>query len=161
VYGKSPAARISDPNHGSRVFKWLLEESHDDKGNAILYEYKQENSDNIDQSLPQEANRLANKKSYANCYLKRIKYGKKSPGQQDDHVFQVVFDYGEHDNLNPAVEGVKWPSRTDPFSSFRAGFEIRTYRLCRRVLMFHEFSELEVSPCLVRSTYFDYDLNPV
>src|SRR5262249_43022249 len=39
VYGKSPAARISDPDDGSRVFKWLLEESHDDKGNAILYEY--------------------------------------------------------------------------------------------------------------------------
>src|SRR5262249_49751955 len=63
--------------------------------------------------------------------------------------------------LKPAEESVKWPCRIDPFSSFRAGFEIRTYRLCRRVLMFHEFSELDVRPCLVRSTDFDYDLNPV
>ena len=32
-----------------------------------------------------------------------------------------------------------WPYRPDPFSSYRAGFEVRTYRLCQRVLMFHHF----------------------
>ena len=30
-------------------------------------------------------------------------------------------------------------SAADPFSSYRSGFEVRTYRLCQRVLMFHHF----------------------
>jgi hypothetical protein len=42
--------------------------------------------------------------------------------------------------------------RADPFSSYRSGFEIRTYRLLQRVLMFHQFDELAGgAPCLVRS----------
>ena len=51
-----------------------------------------------------------------------------------------------------------WPARNDPFSSYRAGFEVRTYRLCQRVLMFHHFpGEPGVGrDCLVRSTDFTY-----
>ena len=46
-----------------------------------------------------------------------------------------------------------WPVRPDPFSSYRSGFEVRTYRRCRRVLMFHHFpTEANVGDdCLVRS----------
>src|SRR4029450_13074799 len=38
----------------------------------------------------------------------------------------------------------------------RAGFEVRTYRRCQRVLMFHRFPELGAAPYLVRATEFDY-----
>ena len=31
-----------------------------------------------------------------------------------------------------------WSCRNDPFSSYRSGFEVRTYRLCQRFLMFGE-----------------------
>ena len=48
------------------------------------------------------------------------------------------------------------------FSSYRAGFEVRTYRLCQRVLMFHHFPD-DPTPGsrkgydgLVRSTDFTY-----
>ena len=51
------------------------------------------------------------------------------------------------------------PIRDDRFSSFRAGFEIRTLRRCRRVLMFHHFAELG-GPTLVRSTDFTYHNDP-
>src|SRR5690606_5905809 len=45
-----------------------------------------------------------------------------------------------------------WPARNDPFSDYRAGFEIRTYRKCKRVLMFHRFAELNSgNPTLIRS----------
>src|SRR6516225_9320259 len=55
-----------------------------------------------------------------------------------------------------------WPVRRDPFSSYRSGFEIRTYRLCRRVLMFHHFpEELGTESCLVRSTAFRYREKPI
>jgi RHS repeat-associated protein len=162
IYGKSPSGRISDPDDSLHVFKWLLEESYDDKGNRIQYQYKKEDPRNVDRSSPQEGNRLANNSRFANHYLKYIKYGKKAPGPQDDYLFQVVFDYGEHDRDKPTVDEVaKWPSRPDPFSSFRAGFEVRTYRLCRRVLMFHRFQELGATRCLVRSTDLSYAENPV
>ena len=47
--------------------------------------------------------------------------------------------------------------REDAFSTYRPGFEVRTYRLCRRVLMFHRIDELGPEPTLVRSTDFAYE----
>ena len=53
-----------------------------------------------------------------------------------------------------------WNFRDDPFSTYRAGFEVRTTRLCQRVLMFHHFPDVtagqEGYDCLVRSTDFTY-----
>lgn len=74
-------------------------------------------------------------------------------------MFETVFDYGEHDLDAPTpLDAGIWPARQDPFSSYRAGFEVRTYRICRRVLMFHHFpDEAGVRRnCLVRSTDFSY-----
>ncbi|HUT72080.1 MAG TPA: SpvB/TcaC N-terminal domain-containing protein [Desulfatiglandales bacterium] len=168
IYGKSPGSRIVAPDDSSRVFKWLLEETYDDKGNVMIYEYKQENQENVDRSLPQEKNTIANNKSCTNKYLKRIKYANKtswkltSPLLPGDWLMEVVFDYGEHDLDSPDLnEPHSWPARPDAFSSYRAGFEIRTRRLCHRVLMFHHFKELGSTPCLVRSTDFHYDGDPV
>lgn len=84
-------------------------------------------------------------------------------------MFEVVFDYGEghYDEEAPDEEGrvwvdaspfaaAPWPARPDPFSSYRSGFEIRTCRLRRRVLLFHHFpEELGAEPGLVRSTAFE------
>ncbi|HYV30753.1 MAG TPA: toxin TcdB middle/N-terminal domain-containing protein, partial [Candidatus Binatia bacterium] len=86
------------------------------------------------------------------------------------------FDYGEghytedapdegrifaRAQINPPAES-HWPVRQDPFSTYRAGFEVRTYRLCHRVLMFHHFpQELGIDDCLVRSTEFSYAESPI
>jgi len=172
LYGYTEASRIFDPADEKRIFSWLICESYDDKGNAIVYEYAKENSTNVDTTQANERNRTDNTRK-ANRYLKRIKYGNKQSRldnqdyQQQGWHFQVVFDYGEGHYQNVSASGsdpfyiesqasvagsVNWPVRHDTFSTYRAGFEVRTYRLCRRVLMFHEFSELGLSPCLVRST---------
>jgi RHS repeat-associated protein len=183
IYGRSPELNsyISDPDNNSKVFKWLLEASYDDKGNLIVYEHKRENTDNVDASALHEKNRR-----YSNTYIKRIWYGNRISYQQatnlparnyleiisageDDWLFQVVFDYGEHDPETPTPDPVNpsWLYRPDAFSNFRAGFEIRTQRLCQRVLMFHRFDELgKINPSpkdwyLVRSTDFGYDPDPV
>lgn len=66
----------------------MLEATYDDKGNAILYEYKQENADGIDPSLPQEKNRLSNGTGFANKYLKRIHYGNREPYERDEDSSQ-------------------------------------------------------------------------
>src|SRR5205814_5412469 len=85
-----------------------------------------------------------------------------APVNDTEWLFEVVLDYGEHDAAAPTpAEAVPWPVRPDPFSRHRAAFEVRTYRLCRRVLMFHRFAELGTDPCLVRSTDFTYDEGPV
>jgi RHS repeat-associated protein len=161
VYGKNSDSKIADPDDTSRVFEWLLQETYDDKGNVILYEYKQENYDNVDSSLLYEKNRLLYT-GCANTYLKRIKYGNKTPFVRGDWLFEVVLDYGEHDLGTPDVnEAQSWPKRPDAFSRYRAGFEVRVYRLCRRILMFHHFSELGNTPCLVRSSNFGYEENAV
>src|SRR5262249_45386482 len=78
-----------------------------------------------------------------------------------DWMFEAVFDYGEHSVERPQVtEERAWPVRADPFSNRRATFDVRTYRLCRRVLMFHRFAELGPEPAVVRSLDFEYDETP-
>jgi RHS repeat-associated protein len=165
-YGKTPESRIADPRDSARVFTWLICESHDDKGNVICYQYKPENSDGVDTSQAHERNRTDNTRA-TNRYLKRVFYGNRIPYVPDltvsetvllpsDWCFELVFDYGEHDDQAPVPQETdkRWDCRRDPFSTYRATFEVRTYRLCRRILMFHHFKpEPGVGlNCLVRST---------
>lgn len=166
-YGRTENSRIADPADATRIFSWLICESYDDKGNAITYEYKPENSDDIDLSQVSERNRTATTRR-ANRYLKHIRYGNEAPyfvnltpamgwpalPAPNQWHFELVFDYGEHDAIAPTPNGAirVWPRRLDPFSSYRSCFEIRTYRLCKRILMFHRFPELGAMPCLVAST---------
>ncbi len=189
LYGKTNNARIFDPTDPNldphdpqkpplRIFSWLICESYDDKGNAIVYDYVEENDDKINLAQANERNRVRT----ANRYLKQIKYGNRVSRlvQPDlaaaDCMFEVLFDYDEAyieavdlDPARPEAEhhrlvrasaaaGQPWSPRPDPFSSYRAGFEVRTYRLCRRVLMFHHFPGEEGvgKECLVRSTDFTY-----
>jgi hypothetical protein len=160
-YGKTAESRIADPADAMRVFTWLICESYDDKGNVIVYGYRNENSDNVDLSQVHERNRALTHLS--NRYLKRIRYGNHTPyfptlsatapwptppgatalDGSRDWFFELVFDYGEHDDNAPVPQenGKRWDCRKDPFSTYRATFEIRTYRLCQRVLMVHHFPD--------------------
>ncbi|MDH4137354.1 MAG: hypothetical protein OEW09_11670, partial [Anaerolineae bacterium] len=69
-YGKSAKSRIADPADPTHVFSWLICQSYDDKGNAIVYEYEPENSDGVLLSQAHEKNRTPDSRS-ANRYLKR------------------------------------------------------------------------------------------
>ncbi len=57
TYGSTSQSRIADPASPNRVFQWLICESHDDKGNAIVYEYAAESDEQIDPIRPSERNR--------------------------------------------------------------------------------------------------------
>ena len=80
IYGKNSESRIADPNDPARkIFSWLICESYDDRGNIIIYKYKSENSQRVEElTCLHEQNRSDFTRS-ANCYLKRIKYGNKLP----------------------------------------------------------------------------------
>jgi RHS repeat-associated protein len=167
LYGKTANARIVDPQDGSRIFTWLICESFNDKGNAIKYVYAEEDSKNVVLEQANERNR-SDKSRKTNRYLKRVLYGNQTSRLDQPNLesmqwhFELVMDYGEHDKENPtpqAASGKTWPVRPDPFSSHRSGFEVRTYRRCERVLMFHRFNEFVNGPLLVRSlemVYNDY-----
>jgi hypothetical protein len=52
LYGKDDNSRIfdpadPDPERPPRIFSWLICESYDDKGNAIVYEYQREDSEDL------------------------------------------------------------------------------------------------------------------
>ena len=127
------------------------------------------------------ANRYLKSVFYGNRkpYLPKLLAGEEWPAppdtDKDDYtdrwMFEVVFDYEEghytpqqrdtdgHEIVDATtIPSKRWAVRNDPFSSYRACFEVRTYRLCQRALMFHHFpGEAEVGAnCLVRSTDFEY-----
>jgi hypothetical protein len=158
LYGQDPASRVTDPADSRRVFSWLVCESRDQAGNTVRYEYKAEDGAGVDTGASHERNRTAATRA-ANRYLKRIRYGNtvsRLVSTSTDWLFELVLDYGEHDET-PAEQRA-WTCRLDPFSSYRSGFEVRTYRLCRRLLMFHHFPDEPGlgRDCLVRSTDLSY-----
>jgi RHS repeat-associated protein len=171
VFGRTPSARIAAPGAPGRIFRWLPEWTNDDKGNCLEFIYKDEDQSNVP-SLVEEKNRLSGLVPFTNKYIKRIRYGNTAPYYPDPqkpfnpphpnnpgYLFETVFDYGEHDVPAPSPNEVRtWPCRFDPFSDCRSGFEIRSYRLCRRILFFHSFDELEFAPAayLVHSLDLTY-----
>lgn len=166
VYGLTSDCRVSDPSDNTRIFKWLLCYSHDDKGNIVSYQYKQEDFVGVP-ATQYEKNRIGN---CTQTYIKKIQYGNKTPYFLDDplpatdgFLFEAVFDYGEHDETLPVpktvnIESQPWDYRLDAFSSYRSGFEIRTYRRCQRILMFHCFEpeDLPHSPYLTKSLNLNF-----
>jgi YD repeat-containing protein len=155
IYGQNAGAQVADPDDSKRVFEWLLEEVRDEVGNVTQYVYKAEDRAGAPRTAAERMRSLpGNKATYR--YPKRVLYGNRTTFAASDFAFELVFDYGEHDE-DSVSETVAWPVRADVFSSFRAGFDQRCYRLCRRVLMFHRFSvELGTDPVLVRATELTY-----
>lgn len=186
VYGRDASSQILDPSStvaGARpkVFSWLICESFDDRGNASIYEYVAEDDRGVEVGRPSEQHRQRG----ANRYLKRIKYGNRvsSLVQPDlttaEWLFEVVLDYDEEhvapiaaDPALPLTEqhrfvrvandpGHAWSTRPDPFSSHRPGFEVRTYRRCRKFLLFHHVPDVLQGAAgydgAVRSVDLEYD----
>lgn len=158
-FGTSAASRIADPANPNHVFAWLLARTEDDRGHVVEYTYKAEDLSGVDATKPSESHRLSGLSPIVNRYPKSIRYGNTAPSDASTCMFELIFDYGEHAEQAPSPqESADWPCRLDAFSSYRAGFEIRTYRLCRRVLMFHHFASLGGFE-LVRSLDLGYSEN--
>jgi RHS repeat-associated protein len=166
-YGRDADSRISDPSDSTHIFSWLISESYDDKGNVISYGYVAENDAGIDRAQCNERNRVRT----ANRYPRHIRYGNQTPYVPDlngastltlptEWHYEVFFDYGESNDLSILLSPgtPQWKRRYDSFSTYRSGFEIRTYRLCQRILMLHHFKKVPRigDNYLVRSTNLKY-----
>lgn len=173
LFGWTDNAILPHPEEPLRIYEWLPEFVFDDKGNCSQYIYKKEDESGFDASFVHNRNRIKSGKiTYTNLYLEKVLYGNKYPYRffgddfphESDYFFQTVFDYGTTDLAVETPENVNsWDFRPDAFSDYKAGFEIRTTRLCKRVLLFHVFDELAVKPdksdkkTLVQSTDFEYE----
>ena len=184
VYGPDDASCVSDG--AGRIATWLVRFSYDDRGNAIAYEYVADDETGVPTRRSHERTRSRTARTRQR-YLRRVRYGNKTPARDPeawapidladhdpaDWMFSIVLDYGEHQlgaeapdargrvtaHLQPSAP---WPVRPDPFSSYRSGFEVRTYRRCTRALTFHHFpAELGVDDCLVADVELRYADSPL
>lgn len=177
IFGKREQAVISDPSSPDKIFEWLLEENYNPTGDHQLFFYKEENSDNVPKNTVSEENRVVT----ANKYIQFVRYGYKDPvagsmiltnhpgikdANKGDWHFEIVFDYGEYDidavivgtNLTPYKPTKAWAYRPDPFSMYRATFEVRTMRRCFHTLCFHRFLDEfgTTEPVLVKASAYSY-----
>lgn len=102
--GDDPAV-MTDPTNRKKVFAWKLTQTRDPFGNVIKYEYRRDSGE----EGPHHWDQL---------YLSRISYVDYRDGADEKFLVAVVFEYED---------------RPDPFSQYRAAFEIRTRKRCTRI----------------------------
>src|SRR5205823_1346344 len=101
---RSPdASVVRHPDDSRRIFAWHLTQTRDPFGNRIEYLYEREPS------------REDGPHRWDQIYLKTIRYGDYGPAAAPQFMVTVDFVY---------------EARPDPFSTYKAGFEIRTTRRC-------------------------------
>ena len=141
IYGQSDDARIADPDNPYRTYLWLAEAQFDRYGNVMVFDYVAEDAGGVNFGEIFEHHRRACTPPLPQRYLKRVRYGNTRPAGSDrtlptdnEWLFELVFDYGDHDDSLPLTPDRNkiWKARSDPHSDYRPGFEVRTYRLCRR-----------------------------
>lgn len=165
LYGKTTAARMADPDQPEHVAQWLLQESLSAHGEHIYYHYQKETETS---RYPRDcrAQRYLDKVCYGNFTARtneRLYLLETDEAASKGWHFQLLFDYGQRnaelDHVPPYATDTPWTLREDPFSSFADGFECRTLRLCRQVLLFHHFpdeAQMGSSPVLVKRVVLEY-----
>ncbi len=164
IFGFDAVSRVADPEDPRRVFRWNLSAQIDPLGNTTVYQYVTDTE--------VEPGRAAGCQSV----LVRVLYANREPvafpaasqgemealvgGAPEDYLFEVLFDWGP--GLGSGEEAQddpgEWLVRPDPFSSGRAGFEVRTRRLCCGVRVLHR---LGGQLLLASRTELSYDANEV
>src|SRR6266516_2112360 len=100
-------AVITDPANRDRLFSWKPTATRDPFGNTIRYSYKR------------EATRRDGLRAWDQVFLSRVSYVDVDATTLN-YLVQLDLEYG---------------ARPDPFSEYRAGFEIRTNWRCRRLVL--------------------------
>ena len=114
-------AVVADPANRRRVFAWRLTETRDPFGNRIVYDYTRDNTNERGHQGEQ-------------LYLHRIRYVDYG-SNPDDFLVSVEFLYDDDPDAPAIVPEFGKKPRPDPFSDYRAGFEIRTRRRCKWIVL--------------------------
>lgn len=177
LLGRNPQARISHPQQPSQTAVWLQESSVSATGEQIYYQYRSEDEMGCD-----AAEKTAHPAATAQRYLVAVYYGNRHAGRrlpalteiptENTWLFILTLDYGERAQAlatapiwhSPGTGA--WACRQDVFSDYGYGFELRTRRLCRQVLLFHRLATLAGSaqgddtPALISCLQLTYQENP-
>lgn len=109
-----------NPNASSKIFEWKLSRTEDPFGNHIEYKYIRDRGD-------------GNTSTWDQIYLKQIRYVDYADASgQTQYLVTIEFLYDNE--LGPSGEGVA-VKRPDSFSEYRSGFEIRTRRRCKWIVV--------------------------
>lgn len=173
LYGWSTSARLSAPGDTHAVAEWMIEETVTATGEHVLYRWRDED----DARCTEEE--LSAHPSVSGKYPDEICWGNVAPA---DHFLVTVsvpppetwlcslrFDYGERLPRSAArPEGgftTPWRLRHDCFSRYHYGFDVRTRRLCRKVLLFQRTGLLsgtgDATPEYISGIELSYDESPV
>ena len=182
LFGWSDSARLADPEDDTRIAEWKLEEQVTARGEHILWRWRTENDDSCSEAEKSQHPRVAG------CYLSHIHWANVTPGlfffvpensralADNNWLCSLVFDYGERNTPTdlpppytpdaiPANARSLWPVRSDIFSRWHYGFEVRTRRLCREFLLFHRTAlmagENDDTPELVSRLRLTHETSPV
>lgn len=123
--GNDPAV-LADPRAEDqrRVFEWMLTRTMDTFGNRIEYEYEIEEGS-------------SGQRCFSQIYLREIRYVDHGDLSAPEFLVRVRFLYEE---------------RPDPFSERRAGFEIRTQKRCRCIVV----CTGSKAPTPIRTVHLEY-----
>jgi len=172
-YGKTEASRRADPQDKSHVGVWLIDESLNLRGEHVAYLYQAEvEAPAAPQFRDYRSQRYLRRVLYANAQANANLYAWKTDGWKDvAWHFHLLFDYGERSaDLTqvpvydlPGIERGEWGApRKDPFWNYAYGFELGSRRLCRQVLMFHQFAEeLGNDPVLIQRLLLEHRQSPL
>lgn len=100
---------VQKPDYPSSIFAWKLTRTEDTFGNHILYTYWKEAIKQNDYHI------------WDQSYLKEIKYADYNTGGNLAYMVRVEFNY---------------ETRTDAFSDFKSGFDIRTTQRCQTICIY-------------------------
>jgi hypothetical protein len=155
--GKDANARLADPDNAQHVAEWWVQESLAPLGHQIRYQYR-----------PDCLSAALDKVFYGNVdATDTLAAWQKQPVDAGKWLFTVIFDYGERGtdfNKVPPydAEHNSVPVRADPLVFYDYGFARQINILCRQILMFHRFKELNNgAPTLINRFLPEYDENPV
>lgn len=138
-YGLDDDSRVFVVENGrKKVFQWLISETADPCGNKMVYRFQR---DQKPDSFPNaDIKRTEQNHDYNQVYLQEIAYMnfREADDSEDQYFIRIQFDYGQFNgdgSEKPGAGTSQWEFRPDRFSGHRAGFEIRTARRCKRILM--------------------------
>ena len=123
---------VANPSDRSNIFAWSLTQTRDPFGNLIVYDYERDSG-------------KAGPRHWDQLYLKQIRYADYGDPAQPQFLASVTFEYED---------------RPDPFSEYRAGFEIRTRKRCQEIVV-RTHADREYRVRRYRFVYLDqrHDLN--
>ncbi|THF49172.1 hypothetical protein E6C50_13095 [Flavobacterium supellecticarium] len=141
-YGKTKESRIVDKKDPAKIYKWLLSEVYDAKGNKIQYSYADFETGN-------------------NKYLIGIKYGNYFTNDKENFAYEILVNYGQFDltltDKSFAFKGEKLPEkRDDIIYNYRSGFLIATEYLIQNILIKHHFEEEKTKTFFAKCFSFEY-----